>query len=96
MQLTATLTASDPGSLSGEVLVLMAWDRDGGGNAGGSTGGSRDPGSAECGPQWEKEPAARCPAGASVVACSYDLRSEGGSAVKAVSTHTWQDSGVWQ
>jgi hypothetical protein len=87
VRLTATLAAGDPGALSGELQIMMAPRplqqqeqagdpaAAGGGGAGGGDGG---------GAGWLKEPAARCPVGASVVACTYEVLEEGGCALKAV------------
>jgi hypothetical protein len=93
VDLTATLRTTDLGPLSGEVQILLAaappaQEQEGIGAAarGGSTSVSGDGGGGgeSSGPQWQKEPAVRCPAGASVVACTYELL-EGGGGLKEVS-----------
>lgn len=82
VQLLAKISAGDPGALSGELLIMLA--------TGGSAGsGSRISASGGEAAQQQKqllaEPAARCPVGANVVACTYEIRSESGGSLKAVS-----------
>ncbi|KAI8473771.1 MAG: hypothetical protein J3K34DRAFT_497953 [Monoraphidium minutum] len=92
VELLATLSVSEPCTLSGELLVSMAWSRSGGGvggggERGGAPGAASDGGGGDAaggGAQWDKEPVVRCPVGASVVACAYELRSDSGGALKAV------------
>jgi hypothetical protein len=83
VELTATLSTADPGVLSGELQVLMS-----------PLGAelqqkTQQPGSGgeEAGEKlaWQKEPAARCPVGASVVAPVFELRAEDGAVLKGVS-----------
>jgi hypothetical protein len=56
----------------------------GGGNVSKEAASQQGAGGAAGERQWDKELAARCPVGAAVVACTYELRSEGGGCVKAV------------
>lgn len=80
VQLAATLVApGEAGALSGELLIMMrrapAADADAGESGAGANPGVT--GSAADGDGWDAEPAARCAAGAAVVACSYELRLVG-------------------
>lgn len=78
--LSATLSAADAGTLSGELQIFLAAAPNPSAAATAAGGG----GEGEGGLVWQKEPAARCPAGASVVACGYELRAGDGGALKAV------------
>ena len=75
VELAAALAAGDAGTLSGELLLFVAppppqAGDDGQQKAEGAGGGGEAPPGG-----LPQEPVPRCPIGASVVACSYELRA---------------------